>query len=419
MTVFIIVAALLVVVTIALLFFPLLKRQDDKPARDSSDLSMQVLREQMQEVEKAQSSGQMDAATAEIEKRELERRALEDNSADSSVPSAPTNAPLQRKLIIAAVVVIPLMAAGLYWMLGNPDTMKPGGTTQTPGHAGGNHSLNPQQIAEMAEKLSERLAANPMDGEGWLMLGRSYAAIGRHPEAAAALGRALSILPPNPNYLADYADILAMAQGRRLSGEPEKAIAQALSLDPNHIKALALSGSAAFEKGDFARAVSEWQKILMLVPPDSSIAQGMKNSINDAQARMGSSGATTQQATTPSAAPGTASVSGSVSIADAIKGQMSPTDTVFIFARPTEGSRMPLALRRMTVSQLPSDFTLDDSMAMMPAAKLSGVKQVIIGARITKTGSATPQPGDFEGVSKQPVKVGSKGVKLIIDTPVK
>lgn len=416
MTVFIIVAALLVVITIALLFFPLLKGKDDKPEADSSDLSMQVLREQLQEVEKAQASGQMDAATADKEKRELERRAVEDSATEAPVQQSPVNAAVQRKFIIAAAVIIPLMAAGLYWMLGNPDTMKPGGTTEAPaGHAGGNHSLNPQQIAEMAEKLSERLATNPMDGEGWLMLGRSYAAIGRHAESAAALGRAVSILPPNPNYLADYADVLAMAQGRRLSGEPEKIIAQALSLDPNHIKALALSGSTAFEKGDYARAVSEWQKILMLVPADSGIAQGMKSSISDAQSRITPA---TGSAQPPAATKSPASVSGSVTLADGIKAQVSPTDTVFIFARPTEGPRMPLALRRMTVAQLPSDFTLDDSMAMTPSAKLSGARQVIVGARITKSGSATPQPGDFEGLTK-PMSVGSKGIKLVIDTPVK
>ena len=417
MTVFIIIAALLVVITIALLFFPLLKKQpDDKPEADSSELSMQVLREQLQEVEQAQANGQIDAVSAEKEKRELERRALEDHA--TGEPLAQANPGVQRKFIIAAAVIIPLMAAGLYWMLGNPDTLKPGGTTQAPAdHAGANHSLNPEQIASMAEKLSERLASNPADGEGWLMLGRSYAAIGRHAEAAAAFGRAVSLLPPNPNYLADYADVLAMAQGRRLSGEPEKIIAQALSLDPNHIKALALSGSTAFEKGDFQRAASEWQKILMLVPAESNIAQGIRNSIADAQSRLGQAGSVAAQPSSQSA-PGNASISGSVTISDKIKGSLSPNDTVFIFARPTEGPRMPLALRRMTVSQLPSDFTLDDSMAMTPSAKLSGAKQVVIGARITKTGSATPQPGDYEGLT-QPVAVGSKNIKLVIDTPVK
>lgn len=418
MTVFIIVAALLVIVTIGLLFYPLLKKQDSPAEGDSSKLSMQVLREQLHEVEQARAAGQIDAVAAEKEKMELERRALEEHSAvDVPAVKSPTTA-TQRKFIIAAAVVIPLMAAGLYWLLGSPGTLKPDGTQAPADHAGANHSLNPQQITAMAEKLAERLASNPMDGEGWLMLGRSYAAIGRYPESAAAFGRAVSILPPNPNYLADYADILAIAQGRRLSGEPEKIIAQALSLDPNHLKALALSGTVAYEKGDYLRAVSEWQKILMLVPPESNVAQGIRSSIADAQSRMGQAGGPAAAKTPPAASPG-AGVSGNIAIAPQIKGQVSPSDTVFVIARPVDGTRMPLAIRRMTVSQLPSDFTLDDSMSMSPAAKLSNAKQVIVSARISKSGSATPQPGDFEGIVSKPIPVGSKGIKLVIDSPVK
>lgn len=415
MTVFVIVAALLVIITIGLLFLPLLKSSEKQQDVDSAALSMQVLREQLLEVEQALASGQMDAATAEKEKRELERRALEENTAGEIHALNPAPRAMQRKLMVAAVIAIPLMAAGLYWILGNPTALSPAGTEEASvDQASGKHSLSPQQIAAMTEKLAERLAANPADGEGWLMLGRSYAMMGRHGEAAAAYGRAISYLPPNAGLYADYADVLAMAQGRRLSGEPEKIIAKALSLEPNHIKALALSGSAAFEQSDFRRAVSEWQKILLLVPPDSNIAQSVQGSIADAQSRLG--GPVPAAASTPAAS--NASIGGTVSIDPKVTSNVSPSDTVFIFARATEGSRMPLALQRMTVAQLPADFMLDDSMAMAPNARLSGVKQVIVGARISKSGSATPQPGDYEGLTR-PLAVGSQKIRLVINTPVK
>lgn len=420
MTTFIIIAALLVVATVALLFLPLFRGGEKKEATDAAELSMQVLREQMQDIDRAQAAGQMDAATAEKEKRELERRALEENalneeSAAEEKQVAATVAGQRKLYIVAAVVAVPLLAGGLYWLLGTPSAVAPGQGGMPADHAaGGNHSLSPQQIMAMTEKLAEKLAANPNDGEGWLMLGRSYAMIGRHGESAAAFGRAISILPPNAGLYADYADVLAMAQGRRLAGEPEKAIAKSLELDPGNVKGLALSGSAAFERGDYRRAVSEWQKILLLVPPDSNVAQSIKSSIADAQARAGDMpGAPAAQAAMPGA-----SVSGSVSLDAKLKDQVAPTDTVFVFARAVDGPRMPLAMKRMTVAQLPTEFSLDDSMSMTPNARLSGVKQVIIGARVSKAGGATPRPGDLEGFS-QPVAVGSKKVAIVIDTPVR
>lgn len=141
----------------------------------------------------------------------------------------------------------------------------------------------------MVARLAEKLQQNPNDGAGWLMLGRSYVTLKRFPEAAAAYGRASQLLPQSADLFADYADVLAMAQGRRLSGEPEKLIARALEIDPRHVKALALSGSAAFERGDYEVAVREWEKILAIVPADSSVAQRIGNSIADAKRRMGAS----------------------------------------------------------------------------------------------------------------------------------
>lgn len=419
MSLFITITSLLVVITVALLFLPLLRSNERKPVADASALSMQVLREQMQDVERALAAGEIDAATAEKEKRELERRALEENAQGEIQPiHAPPSGARQRKwFVFSALVAVPLVAGGLYWLLGNPDAMAPEKVGQaTADHAQGGHAMTPQQIEAMTARLAERLASNPADGEGWMMLARSYAMMGRHGESAAAFGRAVSILPPNAGLYADYADVLAMAQGRRLAGEPEKIIAKALELEPTHIKALALSGSVGFEAGDYRRAVSEWQKILLLVPPESNLAQSIKGSIADAQSRLGT---TTPIATAPAGPVATAaSISGTVAIAPEITAGLAPTDTVFVFARAVEGSRMPLALRKMTVAQLPADFTLDDSMAMSANAKLSGVKQVVVGARISKSGGATPRPGDFEGFSPA-IAVGSKNVKVVIAAPVK
>ena len=96
---------------------------------------------------------------------------------------------------------------------------------------------------------------------------------------------------------------------------------------------------------------------------------------------------------------------------------VSPEDTVFIFARPAEGARVPLAVLRKQVRDLPSDFSLDDSLAMSPAARLSQASSVIVGARISKSGNPMSQPGDIEVLSA-PVAPGAQGLKLVLGAPL-
>ena len=421
MTAFVVVAILLTLAVLALLLVPLLLKQRKQRLGSSSQLSVAVLRDQLNDLEDQRKAGTLDPRMFAEEQAELERRALEDGvAADAAKPYS-----AGRKLALAAVlgVGLPALVAGLYFVLGSPDAIKPQ-QEAGPGAAGSPHSLGPQQIQAMTAKLAERLQANPDDGEGWLMLGRSYTTLGRYPEAAAAFGRATSLLPPNSNLLADYADVMAMAQGRRLSGEPEKIIARALAIDPRHIKSLALMGSAVFERGDFAGAIQQWRIILTLVPPDSPAAQSIGNSIADAQRRMG--GVPAQAGAVPGAvvsAPaaagsGAASVSGTITLAPELVGKMPANATLFVFARGTDGSRIPLAMARINSAKLPYSFKLDDSMSMMPTARLSSAKSVVIGARISVSGDAGAKPGDFEGFST-PVSVGANDVKVTVGAVVK
>lgn len=416
MSMFVVVVALLTLAVLALLLLPLLLREKNQQVGNSGDLSIAVLRDQLTDLEAQRQAGLLDPQVYAEEQAELERRALQDGAAGRAYKPQAT----ARKRILAAIIgiAVPALAVGLYAMLGTPDSLKPQPATD----AAGNHSLSPQQIQGMAAKLAERLQNNPNDGEGWLMLGRSYTTLGRYAEAAEAFGRATAILPPNATMLADYADIVAMAQGRRFAGEPERIIARALMLDPRHIKSLALSGSAAFERGDFARAIQDWRTILTLVPPDSNAAQSISRSIADAERRLGGSGAQVAAAATgasgdgPAAAP--AFVSGSVVLAPELAGKLPADGTLFVFARAVDGSRIPLAMARINAARLPYAFRLDDTMSMAPNVRLSSAKSVVIGARISRKGDALAQPGDFEGLSA-PIAVGSSNVAVTIGTIVK
>ena len=413
MSAFIAVAVALTLAVLALVLLPLLLKDRERQIGSSRALSIAVLRDQMSDLEDQRKDGLLDSALFVEEQAELERRALEDGAASRS--ASPTGA--GRRLALAAVLglAMPALVVGLYLKLGTPDSLKPQAAAEA-----GSHALTPQQIQAMADKLAERLQANPDDGEGWLMLGRSYGALGRYAEATAAFGRATMLLPPNANLLADYADVTAMAQGRRLSGEPEKIIARALSIDPRHIKSLALQGSAAFERGDFNGAILSWRTILTLVPPESSVAQSIGNSIADAQRRMGAPVAQTGgQVASPAVAAGSAaSVSGTVVLAPGLAGKLPAEGTLFVFARNVDGSRVPLAMARVNGAKLPYTFKLDDSMSMAPNVRLSSAKSVLIGARVSSSGEALAKPGDFEGFSA-PVAVGASGVVVTIGAVVK
>jgi cytochrome c-type biogenesis protein CcmH len=289
------------------------------------------------------------------------------------------------------------------------------------------HAMDRQQMEELVERLAQKLReSREPNAEGWAMLARSYNSMGRFEDAVAAYKTALKAGPPDARLLADYADALAMVQGRTLAGEPEKLIQQALKLDPQNVKALALAGTVAFDKKNYREAAAHWEKILAVVPPESETAQAIKGSIAEARSLAGlpadapaASAQAGQAQAQPVARTSTgASVAGEIRLDPALASRIAPSDTVFIFARPANGSRMPLAVLRKTVSELPTQFVLNDAMAMSPDSKLSAHSEVVVGALVTKTGSAMAQSGDLEGMSK-PVKVGAAGMVVTINTVVK
>ena len=321
----------------------------------------------------------------------------------------PARSPLPMMAGLSSFVVV-LLAAG-YLVVGAPLALDP--SVRLAAAPGGGAEITFEQIEAMTQKLADRLKQEPNDVEGWTMLGRSYAVLGRHPDAVPAFKQALALKPDDPNLLTDYADALAVVNGRNLEGEPSKLIARALEIDPNHLKALSLAGTAAFLRKDFTGALRQWEKLAQ-VAPESDFVRQIQRGIDEARRQAGLPAPAAQAQAPGTAAAGTAeSVSGTVTLAKQLAGKAQPDDTVFVFARAAEGSRVPLAILRKQVKDLPLKFTLDDSMAMSPAAKLSGSSKVIVGARVSKSGGALAQPGDLQGLSA-PVNVGSTGLAIEI-----
>lgn len=332
-----------------------------------------------------------------------------------------------------------VVAVAGYLLTGRPDSIDGTPTmAAAPGSVEeGQAQPSPEQIAEMVQRLADRLKDRPEDAEGWTMLSRSYLVLGRVEEAAQASERALKLKPNDAQALADHANVLAMRAGRVLDGEPMKLIERALRLDPDNLKALALAGAAAFDRGDGNEAARLWDRVALLGPPGSPVVQQAREGAAEARkmaaerAGQAGGGAAPAPGQTPSPAPATAqgpgaaqkaplagpTVRGTVTLSAALKAQAKPEDTVFIFARNAEAGpgapRMPLAIVRKQVKDLPATFTLDDSLAMGPGMGLSSAKQVVVGARISRSGQAMPQSGDLEGQSA-PVAVGSQGVVVEI-----
>ena len=335
------------------------------------------------------------------------------------VPEVPVARPSARLLIGLSVCVLGLAIGGYAWK-GSPG-LKPAPATTAAAPDAEEESAR-AQIAAMVDTLAQRLKDKPDDATGWLMLGRSYSVLGRIDDALPAYEKAVALRGNDATTLADYADALAIKSGGQATPQAEAIVARALAAEPTHLKALALAGTFAFEHADYATAVRHWEKMAQGLPPDSPDAPRLQASLAEARKRGGLPAPLASAGTPPApsaSAPVAAntSVSGTVTLAPALAARASPTDTVFIFARAAQGPRMPLAVLRAQVKDLPITYKLDDSMAMAPTARISGAAQVIVGARISKSGNASPQPGDLAGESA-PVAPGASGVAITISGAV-
>ncbi len=389
----------------------------------NSPARIDELKRQLAQLDGLIASGTLTGDAARSERERLEREILGEvlgRRAEAAAPSASSvTAPRPSRGLVAAIVAFVLLfgAAGYAWR-GNPDGWHAG-----PGD--GQRAPDPAQIEAMVTKLADRMKGRPDDVDGWSMLARSYSALGRYADALPAYKHVLDLRPDDAQAMADYADALAMANNRNLEGEPETYVMKALKVDPKNVKALALAGTIAFNRAQYPQAVSYLERAVQASDPASDFVRELQAALDEARKRAGMPALPpTAGATAPGAAAATpadaasAAISGELSLSPALKAQAAPDDTVFVFARAVQGPKMPLAILRLQVKDLPAKFRLDDSLAMSPAARLSSAAEVIVGARVSKTGNAMPQPGDLQVLSA-PVKVGTSGLRLEINDTVR
>ncbi len=437
MTVFWIIVACLVAASLLFVIPPMFQRRENAEEVDRKAVNISIYKNQLVELSNEFHSGEISEEQYQLTKSEIERRLLDDAEKNKDVAAGLSDdkeySGLSKITSVFVIIAIPLLTLGMYSKVGTPEGLDPAAAimVQEDSPHGGENNMA-MQIEAMVGQLSERLQKDPTDIEGWVMLGRSLNVLGRYDQAVVAFSRAVQFTAEDPDVLADYADALAMASGTEsLDGEPLRLLQEAVVLDPFHQKSLWLLGTAMFEKGDFRAAIDYWTRLQNQLQPGSEDANVMRANIQEAHKYQGrkergdfgaydpaSESISQSDMATASAAPAASSrITGSVSLAPELLDQASANDTLFIFARAVSGPPMPLAIIRAQVKDLPMEFSLDETMAMMPAMSLAKFPEVVVGARISKTGDAMAQSGDMQALSGT-VTVGTDGIKLIIDSIV-
>ncbi len=405
---------------LGLLLWPLLKRQESSK-KVEVEKPLSIYRQQFAELEQDLKNTLLTDEQYQLSKQELERRLLDETGASEAAPPARVWPVNSRAVGVALAVIIPIISGLLYLEWGNQQAIiLP--SVSLPMVQGGldvAHQTS-EGLDALSERLKKKLEQNPNDGVGWALLARSYVEIGRHADALPMYEKAMKLIPDDPQMLVDYADALGMLHGRKLAGKPEQLIQQALKIDPNHVKALMLAGTVAFDRKEFGRAAQYWERASANLSADAEteVRQELLSGIAEAKGLAGGKPviAKVVDLAAPLTRSGgqTAAISGTVSLASGLAGKVAPTDTLFVFARAMNGSPMPVSIVRATKQDLPFTFQLDDSTSPMPSRKLSDAGTVVIVARLSKSGQAMPQSGDLEGMS-QPVKSGADGITIVID----
>ena len=400
--VFILIALALTAVVVVVLMWGLL-RSRLTPEHKHEQSNTKVYRQQLLDLEKEHAEGVISALSFEQTRAELLGRMLEDTAQTENAAGSKSPRALVSAMVLA--VLLPVAAMSTYVWLGQPQGLDPQMTAA--------EASQQPDLQAMADSLAQKLQTDSSDPQRWVMLGRTYRALNQYDKALPAYQKALD-LRGDDDIALERAEVLALRRGGDFSGEPWAVIRQVLAKNARHFNGLALAGSASYAQGDYKKAIQYWQLARSELNENDEELKGLDIALNTAREKAGEPAmapkqpAPSQASVASTVSASGAALSGRVSIDPTVKAQIAPTDVVFVYATPTDGQKMPLAILRKTVDNLPFDFVLDDSMAMNSASKL------LLKVRISKSGEAMTRPGDWMGVLEN-VAVGSRNLKLVVN----
>ena len=405
---FLLIASVLILSTFLLILPPLWRKQAIQDT-DLDQRNILIAQHRLAELKENRRSGGISQAQYEEQLADLEQALSDDLDIKSHVSSTQSQG---RWVVYVLALGVPLLAGALYFSLGNYQAI-----SHSAEMAVDPDTLKMAEINKMVDGLAEKLKNNPDDAQGWLMLGRSYKFQQQYPKAVDAFANAYRLLGDQAEVMLLYADAIAYASDKNLAGKPTELVFKALALEPDNMNALWLGGMAKAQQGDPATAIKLWKKLVALLPPGSDSQQEIQGLL--AKIESESPQAVAKPESTQPANVSSVTIDVQVSLAPELQKSASPGDTVFIYAQALSGPKMPLAIVRKQVSDLPLTVSLNDTMAMMPNMKLSNFQNVKLLARISKSGNAISQPGDLIGVIDQVALTDKNSHKIIINGQVK
>ncbi len=421
MTTFWMLAVAMTAVALVFTIPPLFRSVREGQQFDRNQLNAEVIKDQLRELRADLETGKLEKGAYQAARVDLERELLNDLDDEGA---ATVKLRSGRWIAGILLVFIPGLAYLTYQQLGAPNVMhalanQPAAQTQRAGSG----TPEGHSLEDMVQKLAERMRNQPDNAEGWIMLGRSYAALQRFQDASAAYAQAYRLVDDNAALMADYADTLVSANGGDFTDEAGVLLTKAVALEPNNAKALWLLGHWKYQRADYQGAIRNWQQVANLLPAGDDNIAIIEQQIQQAKRALADSGVVLAAEDSPPVSSAPTPVSGSqikvtVALDPSLTGQAAAEDTVFVFARAVEGPKMPLAIVRKQVKDLPVTVTLDDSSAMSPAMVLSNFPEVTVGARISKSGQAIPQSGDLQGTVTPVASNADQTVELMINTRI-
>jgi len=399
---FLLIASVLILIAFLFILPPLWRKQAIQDT-DLDQRNILIAQHRLAELKENRRLGGLSQAQYEEQLVDLEQALSDDLDIKSHVSSTQS----QGKWIVYVLALgVPLLAGALYLTLANYQAI-----SHSAEMAVDPDTLKLAEINKMVDGLAEKMKNNPDDAQGWLMLGRSYKFQEQYPKAVDAFANAYRLLGDQAEVMLLYADALAYASDKNLAGKPTELVFKALALEPDNMNALWLGGMAKAQQGDPVTAIKLWKKLAALLPPGSDSQQEIQGLLAKIESEAPQAAA--QPEATQPANVSSVAIDVQVSLAPELQKSASPGDTVFIYAQALSGPKMPLAIVRKQVSDLPLTVSLNDSMAMMPNMKLSNFANVKLLARISKSGNAVSQPGDLIGVIDQ-VALADKGKHQIV-----
>ncbi|MGX5726352.1 c-type cytochrome biogenesis protein CcmI [Metapseudomonas otitidis] len=392
-------AGLLLLVALAFLLIPVLRGRKAQAEEDRTALNVALYQERLAELQAQHEAGTLTEAQLEAGRAEAARELL----ADTEGAAADRSARLGRALPLLAALLVPALGLGLYAHWGSSDKVQLAREMRE----------QPRTIEEMTARLEKAVQAQPDSAEGWYFLGRTYMAQERPVDAAKAYERAVQIAGRQPELLGQWAQALYFASQKRFTPEVQALTEDALKADPNEVTSLGLLGIAGFEEGRFKDAIGYWERLIAVLPQDDPSRAALQGGIDRARERLAENGETLPERETLTKSMPQLKVR--VDLAAALKDKVQPSDTVFIFARAAEGPPMPLAVKRLTVKDLPAEVVLSDADAMMPQLKISNFPQVQLVARVSREGNA--KSGEWIGRGPALSSATEDPQQLTIDSP--